>query len=390
MANSFVLPTYITKANIPLPYLTLAGLHFSHGHATQSYNENSDLVPLLAFDGPEDLLARFINPDLPYNDTTKVGQAYFTGDFAINSSIIYFDTNWDDGIFFAARVGISSLTLKNVFAYAVSPSGRCLTENEINDNPTLKAYLEILNEKILQNGRPIQDTVANVSTFTLGWAKNFQDFEHADFVNIALQTGIRIPGFPLTKCIDIECDPITPFGIPVDRRLNLGFPFQADAEIGVLDWLNIGLQAGTILYISNDRVTRLNPTPTHNVILSTDHVLSTIKDHPMVYSSFYFEAEHFIPRMSFLLGLSYVKQYKTTYVPCDTQKYPVNIVNKYTMQPPWSRTDVHFQAQLDCSTPEAKCNLLMALLYTAPITGKSVFKTNRVGGSFVLAVLGSF
>lgn len=383
MANSFILPTYINKINFTtVPFLTYVSISGSHGYADKSYNKKSELVPLLAFNGPEDLLNRFVDPTLPNNDISKVGQAIFSGTFTVNSAIGRFSKNFDHGVFITGRSGISNICLKNVAAHPVSASGQCLTTDEIGKDAALKSYLKLLDEKILEYGKPIKDLVVNVSTLTIGWAKNFQFFEHADFINIALQTGIRVPGVTLNDCNNNSCNSSGTLQIPIERRHNLGFPLQADMEIGLLNWLNIGLQGGAVFYVSNDTMIKTD-------FLSTnDYNLCTTKDLPMVYSHLYFEAEELLPKLSCLLGLSFVQQFKTTYLPSDIGKCSCS--NNKTLQDQWNRTNLHLQAQIDCSKIDTKFNWIFAFLYTRPITGTSVFQLSRTGGSLAIAATGSF
>lgn len=390
MANSFSLPTFIEKISfLTTPYLTHIELHGSHGFANRSYNKDSKLVPLLAFNGPENLLNKFIDPSLPYNDTSRAGKAFFSGTYIIDSIIARFFQTFEHGIFFASRLGVSNTILKSIKAHPISSSGHSLDQNDLDNNQELKAYLEILDDTILHARPRIQDTVINVSTFTIGWAKNFQSFNHADFINIAIQTGIRIPGFLLDN--PSHCNKnISSFDPLYSNQTNLGLPIQFDAEFGLLNWLNIGLQTGTVIFIPNDRIVKLNSAPSHNIILSNDYTLSTVKEYPMIFNHFYLEAEELLPLFSCLIGLSYVQKFKTIYESCDHQKYLYDLINKYSTQPSWSRTNIHFQAQLDCSKFDNKYNIILAFLYTKPVTGTSVFQLSRTGGSLALSVKGHF
>lgn len=386
MATTFTLPMSIYKTRYATPDLTTVLWQESQTHATQAKDCNGNNVPLLAFCGQEDLLNRFINPALAYNDTSSVGQAVFSGKLIGNINLFHTEVNLKDGFFLGNKIAFSQYTLKNVLVHPVSSTGRWLTDEEIKADTALADYLPVFYQKILQNGQPFQDYICNVLCFTAGWAKNWQHFIHADFINISLQTGVQVPPFSVNSCCNNDI-----FKIPMYQYYNVGIPLEADIEIGLLNWLNIGLEGLATFFISNSKFIQLNPSPTQNTLLPSSCVFTKVHHYPFVYTHAYLEADEILPKISFLCGFTYAKQFKTTYEPVDSEKYPCDIVNKYSLHQPWVRATFNIEFQIDCTANEpSKCSPRLKFLYIQPIYEQATYKTRLLGGELAIDISGNF
>lgn len=386
MATTFTLPMSIYKTRYATPDLTTVLWQASQTHATQAKNCKGQTVPLLAFSGKEDLLNRFIDPTLSYNNTDRVGQALFSGKLIGTINLFHTEINLKKGFFLGNKIAFSQYTLKNIEVHPISPTGRWLSPEEIDNDPALAHYLPVFYEKILQNGRPFQDYLCNVLCFTAGWAKNWQYFSHADFINISLQTGVQIPPFSVNSCCDSHI-----FKIPMYQYYDVGIPFEADIEVGLLNWLNIGFEGLTTFFISTTKYIQLNPSATQNTILPSSCVLTKIHHQPFMYAHTYLEADELIPKLSLLCGFTYAKQFETSYHPIDNDKYPCNIVNKYSLHKPWARATMNLELQIDCSTSEpTKCSPRLKFLYIQPIYEQATYKTRLLGGELAIDISGDF
>lgn len=386
MATTFTLPMSIYKTRYATPDLTTILWQASQTYATSAKNCLGKTVPLLAFNGQEDLLNRFINPTLAYNDTSSVGQAVFSGKLIGNINLFHTEINLKKGFFIGNKIAFSKYTLKNISIHPVSKTGRYLTSAEIKENKALTNYLPIFYKKILQNGQPFQDYICNVLCFTAGWAKNWQNFIHADFINISLQTGVQVPPFSVNSCNNYNI-----FKIPMYEYYNVGIPLEADIEVGLLNWLNIGFEGLTTIFISNIKFIQLNPSATQNTILPSSCVLTKIHHQPFIYAHTYLEADEILPKTSFLCGLTYAKQFKTTYTPINSDKYPCDIVNKYSLHKPWARATFNIELQFYCNSIEpTKCSPRLKFLYIQPIYEQATYKTRLLGGEFAIDISGNF
>ncbi len=382
MGTTFLKPASILpKTRFATPNLTSLEFQVVRAKATESYNEFEQRVPLLSFHGAEDLLNRFINPTLPYNDTTKTGQAFFSGNLKVHEFGFTFDKNFTDGIFFSFEGTITNAIFDNIGVLPVSSTCRLLSEEEISQNAELTNYLKTFHNKFLADSCEFTFKQAGPLFFTLGYAKNFQHFEHADFVDVSIKAGVAVPSINLNTTNSTDQNI---FKIPTYSRVNIGIPIQASFEAGFYEWLNISATGILIPFISNDVIMRLNPTATNNILLSQDQVLTKVRHHPFIYFDTYIAAEHLIPQFTCILGISYAKQFKTTYQPCDMQKYPESIVNKYSLHKPWEILSLTFEAEVDFSTIQKQSFPRLKIIYVHPIYGKSIYKSAVFAGQFAL------
>lgn len=388
MSTIFIKPTTMFPKNrFARPGLTSLQCQIARATIKESFNELEERAPLLAFDGPEDLLNRFLDPTLAFNDTTKVGQALFDGLIKIHEYGFMFEKNFNNNIFFSCNSTVTQGTGSNIQLYPVSKKGQRLTPQQIDADANLKNYLERFNQEILENGnRTFEETVIGPSFFTLGYAKNHQEFKRIDFFNYSFNAGFMLPSIDI---LDSNTSQKTPFSVPTYARKNIGFPLQVNAEIGFLNWLNIGACGIVIPFVSNDKIVRINPTETKNILLSNDNVLCNIHHKPFIYFSAHFEADEFLPKTTFLAGISYAKQHETTYQPHD-EKYECDIVNTYSLHKSWERVTLTLEAQVDFATEEHEYYPRVKFIYTHPFYGKSVYKSTAGAGQIGIDIFASF
>ena len=386
MGTTFTLPMTMYKTRFATPDLKTVLWQMTQTHATESKNEDGITVPLLAFGGPEDLLNRFVDPSLAYNNTSSVGQALLSGKLTGYINLFHTEINLDNGIFFGNKTAFSQLTLKHISVHPISDTGNYLTEEEIKENTALSNYLPVFYDKVLQNGAPFKDSICSVLCFTVGWAKNWQYFKHADFINISVQTGVQVPPFTLNSCCDNNL-----FKIPTYQYYNVGIPLEIDVEFGLLNWLNIGVEGVTTFFINSTKKIALNPTATHNSILPSSCVTTKIQTYPFVYVHTYFEADELLPKLSLLCGITYAKQFQTTYIPVNQEKFPCKIINKYSLHEPWARTTFNVEVQFDLSTNEpTKSSPRLKFLYIQPVYEQATYKTRLLGGELAVDISGNF
>lgn len=385
MGSIFIKPTTdFPKTRFANPGLTSFEVQYARATVKEAYNETSDRVPALSFHGPEDLLKRFLDKSLPYNDTATVGQALFDGIIKLHEFGFNFTKNFENNIFFAVETTVTNIEASNIKLYPVSPKGRYLTSQEINADAELKEFIEKFQKNILEEGaRTFEEKSVGPSAITIGYAKSYDDFKHIDFINYSVQGGLWLK--PLNLLVE-NFEEEKPFDEINNSRQNLGIPIQANIEIGTLNWFNIGACGLVVPFISSDNMVRLNPTATNNIFFSNDIVLSKVHHHPFIYFNTYFQAEELLPKLTLLAGISYEKQFRTVYEPHDTQRYPCDIINEHSLHKPWQRLTVTFEAELDLAKEEKRVMPRIKFIYAHPFWGKSVYKGSTGAGLFGLEI----
>lgn len=388
MGTTFIKPTtIIPKVRIATPGLTSFETQFVRAAANESYNEFEQRVPLLSFHGTEDLLQRFIDQTLPYNSTQKVGQALFAADMRAHEYGFTFEKNFYNEIFFSFEGTITNTIFKNIEILPVNKRCRLLSKQEIEDSPDLKKFLTTFHNEFIPNCSSSEQKNIGPLFFTLGYAKNNQNFTRADYVDYSFKAGFFVPQFSINTTNSSEQQT---FKIPTYQRVNIGIPIQGNIEAGFYEWLNFGAAGIVIPFISNDTFMRLNPTPTNNILFSNDEVLTKVSHSPFIYFDCYIAAEQLIPHFSIVLGFSYAKQFKTKYVPCNLQKYPTKIINHYSLHKPWEIACITLETEVDFATARNKSYPRFKFILAQPIYGKSIFKSWVLAGQCAIEIIANF
>jgi|GEM_PF-1347899 len=388
MQNTFWGPSSrIDKPRFARKNLTTFELSGAYHNAKKSFNHSGQKVPLLAYKGPEPLLERFVDTSLSYRNADIISYAVFDAFYKGKQGNFTWMQNIHEHFCFEMTSSITNDTIKNIVILPTTPEGRYLTEQEIADQPDLVKYLEDLNQKLFPSDSSNQQnrTYIGPSCFLMGYTTSLTDFEIVDFVDISVQTGCVVPIIPIAhswKKLSI---------FPHQDIVNLGIPLQLNVAVGLYDWLNIGASGLLLGYIKNDQVIPLNTTSTPNKLLVPSCGMCTVQSEPLIAMSAYIEGEYFIPRWNWFLGVSYTKQYKTTYSAYDRQKFPTKLINKYPINSPWQYAYLTVASEIDLAKDNsAQLMPRCKFTYVVPMYGSSCFATQTFAGQLGMEIVYDF
>lgn len=388
MQNTFWAPSVrIDKPRFARTNLTTLELSGLFHNAKQSYNTSGHKVPLLAYNGPEPLLLRFVDTTLPCNNTDIIGYALINGYFSGKSGIFSWQQNIHDHFCFEMTTSITNDTIKNIAIMPSTEQGRCLSNQEIITNQSLVNYLEKLEQKLFDpsDNNEQNRTYIGPSCFLMGYTTNLDYFETIDFVDITLQTGIVVPIIPIAhswKHLSI---------FPHQDIVNLGVPLQLDIAVGLYDWLNVGASGLVLGYIKNDQVIALNTANTQNSILIPTCGLCLVQSEPLIAMSAYIEGEYFIPRWNWFIGVSYTKQYKTNYCAYDKELFSTKTINQNPSNTPWEYAYITLASEFDLAkNSESQLMPRCKFTYVAPMYGSACFATQSFAGQLGMEIIYDF
>ncbi|MCX5923897.1 MAG: hypothetical protein NTZ68_00520 [Candidatus Dependentiae bacterium] len=366
----FPTPRYATKD------LKSVGAVASFYTSENSYNDMGQEVGLLAYQGTETLLKRIVDRSLPFNDSQSVGKALISGSLTLNSYAFWYVQNIGEHFYFTIVSALSYIRLKNLLITPVKNNCLRLSETEIDADTQLKNYLAALDKIISAKSSCsiFNDATIGPNYFTIGYAQNFQNFTHIDFIDFSIQAGFVLPEE------NIEPQTTALFDISTNDIRAIRLPMQASATVGLYDWLNIGVTGTLMPYASTIQKISMPTTRDNNLVFLPEQGLCTIQHRPFVFAGGYIEAEHFIPKVSLLAGFSYSKQFKTTYQSWDTKKFPNDIINAFPVHRPWEMAWLTFSAEFDGSTDNRNNIPQFRFIYILPVYGKSTFKTSAISG----------
>ncbi|MFA5999059.1 MAG: hypothetical protein WC747_03520 [Candidatus Babeliales bacterium] len=378
---SFPTPQYATKD------LKTVGASLSYYKSENSYDCSGQKVGLLAYQGTETLLKRIIDRSLPFNDSQSVGKALISGRLTATSGAFWYVQNIGEHFYFTFVSSLSYIKLQNLLIAPAKNNCLLLSETEIDADTELKKYLNTLNKLIYDKslGGKFYDATIGPTYFTIGYAQNFQNFTHIDFIDFSIKAGFALPE------TNIEPQTTALFDIATNDIGAIRLPIQASATVGLYDWLNIGATGTLMPYAPTIQRISLPTTRDNNLVFLPEKGFCAIYHRPFVYAGAYIEAEHFIPRVSLFTGVSYSKQFKTTYQSWDNDKFPNSIINAFPVHRPWEMMWLTFSAEIDCyASEDKKCLPQLKLVYILPVYGKSTFKTSVISGQANLSIMYDF
>ncbi len=372
--NSFPEPRFATKN------LNSWEFNVAHQVAKNSFNDDGNVVGLLDFNGPTNLLKRFVNTTLPYNNSDTFGTAIMSGNMSTLQYNFAVTQNFGSHFFGAIQTTYSIDSLKNLFIQPLRNKCQLLTQTEIDANQELKTYLQDLTKLLTPDNCKsgvIQNSIGP-SIFTAGYTTNLQHFDYVDFVDITVQTGFCVPVIYL----DQNCTTLS--ALPFNQNVNLGIPLMLNIAVGLYDWLNFGSTGLVIAYLKNDQIVPLNTTATTNDVLIDQNGFVQVHHKPFLYFNAYVQAEQIIPRLTLLFGMSYAKQFSTCYQSSNSSKFSNSIISHYPTHKPWEILNIAFSAELDLAHNNYRLMPRIKAMYLFPIWGISVFKTSELMGQFAL------
>jgi hypothetical protein len=349
----------------------------AHDSAKSSFNQQGNVVGLLDFNGTADLLKRFTDSTLPYNNSATFGKAIMSGELSTLQYNFTIIQNFGSNFFAYGAVTLSTDTLKNLLIQPVKNSCTLTSQAEIDANPEFKAYLESLQTLLSCNCSSVQNNIGP-NVFTFGYTKSLNHFKRLDFIDVTAQTGICIPLMSLDKNQPVLS------ALPFTHNVNLGIPIMLNCAFGFYDWLNLGATGLVTLFIKNDQIIPLNTTATKNSVLISQQGLTEVHHQPFIYFNAYIEAEQLVPRLTFLFAASYEQQFSTCYKSCNQTKFSNAIINKYPTHHAWQMLNLTFSGELDLASDSNKIMPRIKCMYVFPVWGVAVFKTSELMGQLAI------
>jgi hypothetical protein len=354
--------------------------------AKNSFDRQGNVVSLLNFNGSTNLLKRFVDSTLAYNNTDTFGKAIMSGKLSTFQYNFTLTQNFGSHFFAYCSITTSQDRLKDLLIQPVINNCVLVSKADIDANQALQTYLKNLTNLLTDNNcdKGIVQNNIGPTVFTFGYTTSLQHFRRLDFMDITAQTGICLPLMPL------DCKRPTLSAIPFTHNVNLGIPIMLTCAFGLYDWLNLGTTGLVTFYIKNDQIVPLNTTATNNTVLIAEQGLAEVAHKPFIYFNAYIEAEQLIPRVTCMFAISYEKQFCTTYKSSNPTKFPNALINQYPTHRPWQLLNLTFSGEIDLAKDSSKIMPRIKCMYVLPVWGRSVFKTSELMGQFALECAYSF
>ncbi|MGZ6254645.1 MAG: hypothetical protein ACXWL5_01480 [Candidatus Chromulinivorax sp.] len=362
--SSYKPESYFQKPYFDQDYFTNISTIFSGGSANQAFNSQGTKVPYLEQFGPENLLAQFTDATISNNDTNSFGLGKLNGNFSAQELILTCYKNMEQGFFMQGAIVIQNLTLSNISINYMSTA--------IEPTPEQMTYLEQLLQKIPTT---MQRSGMFTTAYYVGYRKTFSHFTHLDFIDFTIKTGFTSP----QSMTNTAPEQLLQF--PFLGNLNFGYPIIATAALGLLDWMNIGINCSITPWQKTTKLIPLSSINSHNNLLLPESGFATIQRGPLITGSLYFQADHFHEGFSALVGYCYVQNIQYHITPVDQTKFPMYTINQLKLYDSWSFGSFYIQGEIDFATETHPNAPVIIIFCNIPVRGYLTPKTNIFGGS---------
>ena len=207
--------------------------------------------------------------------------------------------------------------------------------------------------------------------------------------------------FPVSSLRDQE----KIFALPTGYENHWGLGFRLQAQAGVKQWFSLGFTAGTLVFLNKKKCLRMATTCYHTGPIMLERGRADVDPGQLWDIGAYCKVDRLLQGLSIMLGYSYTKQEHTRLAVLDdcflhsftqeqcTYGTPLNFICKDSIVQtapqlePWDVHTLHFMFELDLEPLlNMRFSPVVSFVYDYPFTGKRVYKTDMIGGSFGLHI----
>jgi hypothetical protein len=329
-------------------------------------------VPGKDFTNPADLALQ-----LAENEPSRNGFGLFSfgGQFSTVELDLQFYQNLSDGVFFEIYLPLRKLHINNISCNDLS-SGCAACPN--SSSPTWQAFSNqfntILSQHCLQFKGVDHFGIGDMS-FILGWAENYQETEHLDFIDIMAQAGVLAP-------TGRRANPDIAFDLPLGYNGHVGFPLNMSVGFGLYEWFTFGAHVMVMPFKSTTQTVRMRTSASQNGFIKLTKGEATTKPGTLWQIGTYLKADHVLRGLSMLIGYSYSTQRPSSVCPCNTAVFDPGIVCSDSMLLGWKMQTIHLLAECDFLKETGFFGPRIGVFGNIIVGGKRIFNTS-IGGAMV-------
>lgn len=383
----------INEPRLERPWLTSVDIAIGHGTTRKSFNSDHEKVPLFDVWGTSNMqqLGAGINLDAqnPLDQILLQLQALPSqGTFGTFSTLARFKLteysftltqNFSRGLFAQIYLPVRSYSVSGVQFVDLSSDDQS-TLNKLN--PVWLTFLSNFNAILHRysiNTDPVNQTGVGDLVLLGGWTYSYQDTQELDFIDTTLQAGFVVP---TAKAKDQN----KLFEIPLGYNKHLGFPLRALVAFGAYDWLTIGGSLQTVIFAAKKEDVRLPTSLQQKGLINLATVPAKTRPGTIWVMQTFIKADHFVRGLSLGAGYTYATQQRTDVTPL-TQQTTVAIIKNSPQFAGFAQHTFHTYIEYDFTQQDWKYGPRIGLAYNKILSGKRVFKTDMLQGTFGLEIV---
>lgn len=337
-------------------------------------------VPCKDFTNPADLALQTAEMEPSRNG---FGLFSYNGQFNIVELDLQLYQNFSNGFFFEVYLPIRKLDINNVCYSDLSPDcPPCPNKNSPLWQAFLNQFDNILSQNCLRFGDRKTVGVGDTS-FIFGWAENFQDTEHLDFIDIMMQAGILVP-------TGRKANPDVVFDLPLGYNGHIGFPLNMSIAFGLYEWFTFGGHVMTMPFKSTCQEVRMKTSTAQNGWIKLAKGDAQTKPGSLWQIGTYFKADHVLRGLSVLAGYSYSTQRPSSVSPKNTSLFDPGIVGCDSLLLGWKMHTIHLIGEWDFLKEMSFFGPRISVFGNIIVGGQRIFNTSIGGAAVGIDLLWSY
>ncbi|MEX0849157.1 MAG: hypothetical protein WD055_02915 [Candidatus Dependentiae bacterium] len=337
-------------------------------------------VPGKDFTKPQDLTLQLLEKEPARN---CFGQFSFGGKFKTVELDLQFYQNITDGFFFELYVPIRKLEISDITCCDLSSDcPPCPNKNSPIWQTFLNQFDSILNDHCLCF-EGVDHTGIGDTSAILGWAVNFEETEHLDFIDAMFQAGVL---FPTGR----KSNPNIIFDLPQGYDGHYGFPLNMSLAFGLYEWFTFGGHVFAMPFKSKCREIRMKTSTAQNGFIKLTKGCADVKRGALWQIGTYIKADHFCRNLSLLLGYSFSTERESSIRPTDTCIFDPGIVCSDSMLSGWKMHTIHLLGEFDFLQERCFFGPRLGFFGNFVIGGQRIFNTSIGGGMVGIDLVWSY
>lgn len=337
-------------------------------------------VPCKDLTKPHDLTLQLLEKEPARN---CFGQFSFGGTFKTVELDLQFYQNITDGFFLEVYLPIRKLEIKDITCCDQSPEcAPCPNKNTPIWQAFLNQFHDILNQYCLCL-EGVDHTGIGDTSVILGWAANFEETEHLDFIDTMMQVGVL---FPTGR----KSNPNIIFDLPQGYNGHYGFPLNLSIAFGLYEWFTFGGHVMVLPFKKTCREIRMKTSTPQNGFIKLAKGCAEIDRGSIWQVGTYLKADHIIRNASLLVGYSYSNERSGTICPTDTCIFDPGIVNSDEMLRGWKMHTIHVLGEWDFLKECSFFGPRFGVFGNFIVGGQRIFNTHIGGGMVGIDLVWSY
>ncbi len=373
--------------------LTTLDMTFAGGHTHTGFNYESQKVPIFDIWGTQNM--RMLGVGVPCKDPNNCldlilielskqdpncgfGNFSICSKFKIFEANFWFSQNFACGFFFQAHMPVRRMQFKDICFQDLSPvDEECFGCPNI-DTQIWQTFLEQFDQILDRWGiccNPLDAWGIGDTSLLLGWTHNYQETDVLDFIDMTMKLGVLAPTGKRKHENEI-------FSLPFGYNGHWAIQGIGEIAFGLYDWLTFGGHIEAMYFLKRDRNIRMATAPCQSPLIKLARGDADIKPGVIWDAGVYAKADHFVGGLSFLAGYSFASKNEDSVKPCQTEIFYPNIVSSDPQFQSWKMHTLHLLGEYDFYKPDRFFGPRIGIFWNYILSGKRVFRTNMLGGSF--------